>query len=199
MTKKEAIELANKCKFLSSDSRWNYIEKNGFVIWHDELIDELKNILNKYGLKTFVEVYAGTGHLTRLLNNIGVNGKGYTLDPGEFDLYGFNNKNEFTVQCIEDGILEYKDILCMNVNEFDKDLLVMSWIPLGGGDEILSRIYMHKTPEYILHIGEHYGCTGDDDINDYLNEKCEVVYEFEEHINFPGANDRMELLRRIRL
>jgi hypothetical protein len=197
MTKQEAIAIKNKPydRMTELDGRWEYIEKNGYVLWHDDLIKELKNTLNEHNIKTYIEAYAGTGHLSRLLNDIGVSGKGYTLDPKDMDSNGFTNQNEFAIKCIEDGILEYKDILDVPNDEFNKDMLVLCWIPYEGGDEILEHLKSHTCPKYILHVGEGYGgCTGSDELNDYLHEHYDIVYDFKEHVRFNHIRDNIELL-----
>jgi len=198
MTKEKAMELKRNIYYSDgvTSSRWTYIEENGYVLWHDDLIGEMKDVFEKYDIKSYIEAYAGTGKLTRILNDIGVSGKGYTLDPGDFDANGFTNKNEFTIQCLEDGILEYKDILDVPNDEFNKDMLVLCWVPYMGDSKIMSHIKSHRMPKYLLHIGEGYGgCTGGDELNEHIIDNYDVIHDFKEHVRFDHIHDNIELLK----
>jgi len=180
-------------------TRRNYTKDVMFPLLSLEMLQDLRVKLDAKGIKTFVELYSGTGALILLLNNLGYQGKGYTLDPGmgDHNPYGFDPNNRFTKEALEKDLLVFKDIQELVLDE-KPDMMVASWIPYGHGEELIEfvRVNPETTPEYFLLMGEgEGGCTANDEFFVWLHEN----YELEETIHyrpFISIYDSVELYRR---
>ena len=176
--------------------RWNFIEKYGFSIIDNDFVIELVDKLMDNHIQTFTEVYAGNGTLTRVLLENGFDGVGYTL-PVKDDIegYGFVEDNPVRKQLLKDKKLIYKDISALD--KIDSDLLVMSWVPLDGGSEIVELSSKGELPEYVLLIGYvNDVVTGSFDFHDWLDETYETIHEFGSFKSFIGVQDTARLMKR---
>jgi hypothetical protein len=176
-----------------------YTTTIGFALLSQEFANELHNILFQYGIRTFVELEAGNGSLTILLNNIIFDGKGYTLKPcGGGKHWGFNPDNKFCQQALKNNMLEFKDIRNVKIDN-NIDLIVASWIPYQEGEEVIEffKNNSKNIPEYFLLIGEDEGgCTAGDEFFEWLCDNFDRAYTFKQYMSFNAIYDECILYKR---
>lgn len=189
---------SKKFDFLSRNyhARKEHIKRYGFPIITREFADELYNKLNNLGVDTFVEIEAGHGLLTALLNNFSLRGIGYTLDPSKMEHNWGMEEGPITERLKEAGLLEYQDIRKITLDEGSiPDLVVASWIPYRGGDEVIEFFeHQPKRPKYFLIIGEDAGgCNANDRFFEWLDKNYEHVWTSEEYQAFDAIYDSCQI------
>ncbi len=177
--------------------RREYIKHLGYTLLTKEFASELQEIFKDLNINSFVEIEAGAGALSVLLNNVGLTGKGYTLDPesGE-DNWGMG-QGEIFQHARSSGMLEFADIRELEL-QHKPDIVVASWIPYMGGDEVIEFFKLQdEVPEYFLVIGEGYsGCTASDEFHDWLEDTFEEVWESETHTSFSTIHDSVKIFKK---
>jgi hypothetical protein len=179
--------------------RGTYTNNIGFALLSQEFAYELREVLPEYNIRTFVELEAGNGTLTILLNNIVFDGKGYTLKPADDGKHwGFKSDNRFCEQALSTNLLEFKDIREVTIDN-NIDMIVASWIPYEGGQEVIDFFESNSEniPDYFLLIGEgEGGCTASDDFFDWLGSNFEEEYIFKQFVSFEAIYDSCILYKR---
>lgn len=137
-------------------TRRNLVAKFSWAIPNDEALD----IISKLG--DIVEIGAGSAYWAHLLQDRGVN-----ILP--VDKYLDNNTYGHTKfwTDVYDGDESILDKLSEDVNLF------LCWPPYA--DPMAYNCLMKFKGEYIIYIGEIYGCTGDEDFHDELYENWEEI------------------------
>jgi hypothetical protein len=179
-------------------ARIEYIKQFGFVLFNQEFVNELEIELDHRKIKSFIETGSGYGTFTRILNNIGLTGKGYTLrlpeDPNKSH-WGLII-NPIYARGIESG-----EVIIGDLNEIkgdsSTDLIVSSWVPLGGGQEVQTYFNNNYYPKWYLVIGEGCGgCTGSYSYHNWLDQNYEIDYIFKNYQPFSMIHDNPILYKR---
>ncbi len=191
-TNDDFIELLN-----SFMQRSGYIEKFGFVPLTDEFLGELISKFKKLRVKNFLELGAGTGFLTKVLNDYGLPGIGISLEIPEAKHHWGLSPSPIYNYCIENNLLQLGDMTEIQVEV--PDLVVSSWVPLGGGHEVMEFMQKNGYPEWYLLIGEgEGGCTGSETFNSFVEDNFDCVYRFSTYRSFAGIHDKALLYCRRR-
>lgn len=139
------------------------------------------DVISKYG--SMVEIGAGTGYWAKLLKERGVNILPFEKYFYEDNPYG--HTEEWTEVCEGDESI---------LDKFHKSVnLFLCWPP--AGESMAYDCVVNFKGEYIMYIGEIYGCTADDDFH------CEIYDNWEEveHCDIPnwhGASDALYVYKR---
>lgn len=197
LDKLPSINLPLSQKLLRSyTGRKTYIEEVGFTFLSFEFAEEMQKKFGELDIKRFSEFYAGNCALALLLNDIGLTGKAYTLDPSDGEQYGFKVENKYLQEAISKNLVEFEDIHNINTSS-DIDMVVASWIPYGGGQEFIELLERSNKPEYLFIIGESYGgCTASDEVFNWLEKHYEIIYDFDLYRPFVAIYDIAEIYRR---
>jgi len=180
----------------SFDGRRDYISHVGFPLLSYEFQFELQAQFKDLGIKTFVEIEAGTGALTTMLNNSEVTGRGYTLDPDSCEHNWGMKKSPVFEYAREQGWLEFADIRKLKLQEAP-DIIVASWIPYEGGEEVLEFFDNNPESDYFMVIGEGYGgCTANDKFHDWLEDNFKHIWTSRHYQSFYAIHDSVEIYRR---
>jgi len=177
-------------------ARQEYIKHIGFTLFNAEFADELDIELKLRGITTFVETGSGYGAFTRLLNNIGFKGKGYTLrlpeNPNE-NHWGLKINSIYT-ETVKSGETILKDL--NEVRDEKPDLILSSWVPLEGGEEVQAFFENNSYPMWYLVIGEGLGgCTGNDDYHVWLDKHYNKDHRFDTFVSFDMLYDNAILYK----
>jgi len=180
-------------------ARKNYIGKFGFALLTKEVIDEIEEIFNKLNIKEFLEIEAGTGFLTKVLNDRGFAGKACSLpipeDAGGAKKHWGLTANKMYRYCIETDTLRLKDIRELNTKI--PKIVISSWIPYRGGEEVIEFFELNSFPEYYMVIGEGWGgCTASDEFHEWLDENFEEVKTVNSYKSFNAIWDKIEIYKR---
>jgi hypothetical protein len=172
-----------------------YIQHFGFVALSRELMVDIRNKLEALGIKNFLELQAGTGFFTKVLNDYGFIGKGITLEiPEEGHHWGLTRSPIYDY-CVTHNLLEFEDLENI-VGHSIPELVISSWIPYEHGDEIIKFFKWNNLPEYYLVIGEgEGGCTANDNYFKWLENNFEMIHLFEEYKSFFAIHDTMVLYK----
>ncbi len=176
--------------------RREYIKELGFVLFSQNFAYELKNVLDSYDINTFLELEAGTGSFTILMNNLGFKGKGVTL-PISDNHWGMSSESKYYQLALKEQWL-----LLSNLEEYTPDnwpdLIITSWTPYGGGQEVIQFMEnLEKIPLYFLSIDEgRGGCVGSDDYFDWLEKNYMEIHWFDFYQHFSLIFDRPVLYKR---
>jgi len=185
-----ALQSDDFDELLSSwHGREKYIENIGYAPVSREFCEALRRDLQGFGVQRFVEIVAGSGYMTLLLNRMGFEGVGYTLmkDNGHFE----NSPYYREVQ--KAGCLIDQDITTLVCDEAP-DMVLASWIPLGGGEEVMAFFenQWHRgidTPLFVL-IGESPGgATASDAFFDWLERHFDEAGRNEAYTPFDNLHD----------
>jgi len=177
--------------------RKNYIKHMGFPLLTSEFKQELEEVLKQENIHSFIELYAGYGTLTLLLNEIGSKGKGYTLEPNGHN-WGLDADNKWYKVAREKQLLEHRDIAELKLVS-KPDMMVASWIPYEGGQELMTFAENNAKhlPEYFLLIGEgEGGCTWCNEGFKWLHLNFMEVHHFQDFISFDAIYDNAILYKR---
>jgi hypothetical protein len=121
------------------------------------------------------------------------------LEPeGDGKHWGFNIHNKFCQYSAAADLLEFKDIRDLKIDD-NVDLIVASWIPYEGGDEVIEFFENNSEniPEYFLLIGEgEGGCTANDKFFGWLGSNFEEKYTFKQFVSFSAIYDSCILYKR---
>lgn len=176
------IQLNNfETKLALMSLRYPFVEKFGFVLLSDKLLDKTSIFLKN---KSVCEIGAGTGWLSHNLQKYGVN-----IIPVD---YKSNNNSDFgfkklhTEVLIQDGI----DYLKNNMH----DVIILSWpdYDTSFASDILKTL---KKGQTLIYIGENKGgCTGDDTFFNLVYEKTKlnnkITYSLQESsLSWTGIHD----------
>ena len=184
----ESKYLLNK-RALSIKLREEYITQIGFVFYTKEVIDLLSDyLLDKSNI---VEIGAGTGYLSKLLLNKGIN-----LTPVD-SLIGFYHTQVFTKYHTE--ILKGDGIDYVKVN--NPNVVILSW-PDYESDFAAKVVECMSADAILIYQGESCGgCTADYDFFNQLDnfELQTVITELldEYHIPFFGMHDEWEVYKKL--
>jgi hypothetical protein len=189
-------EYSKEIQLLSNSftARKEYISKVGFALLTQEFIFTLLNSFADKDIKTFVEIEAGTGALTTVLNNSNrVSGVGYTLEiPEEKHHWGLTTSSWFYANSSLSETLKFQNIKKLKL-DYKPDVIIASWIPYEAGEEVIeffNNQLPQYYPEYFLLIGEGPGgCTANDEFFDWLEENWEVVPTEYSYTPFFGIYD----------
>lgn len=175
-------------------ARQEYIKQFGFVAISKELVEEMVKKFSELDVDRFVELQAGTGFLCKVLIDAGLKGIGYSLpvvSPEEAKETGAHcwglTESPMYKFCVKEGILELVDIRDLRI--FVPKMVISSWVPLGGGEEVIEFFDNNGYPEYYTVIGEGWGgCTAGDTYHEWLTENYESV-------EYIGAHKPFEFIR----
>jgi len=175
-----------------------YTKNFGFALLTKKVLREISDVFEKYNLISFVEIYAGTGYLSRLLNEkIGCVGTGYTLDLNPVVNYGFDKNSAMISDNLNKNYLAFKAFEDLSPSELNVDVLIASWIPYDCNQGQSFKKMQDLLPKHFLLIGEGYGgCTADDEFFDWLDEVYEEEYVFKSYIPFDGIYDDIILYKK---
>jgi hypothetical protein len=178
----------------SFGARKVYIECFGFMAITKEFLNELKTVLEDKNIHQFIELQAGTGFFTKLLNDEGFEGIGYTLsiDPGEYN-WGMKSDGMYDFN-ISKSFLKIADIRNLYIDL--PELVISSWIPYEHGEEVIEFFTNNTLPKYYMVIGEgEGGCTANDTFHEWLNNNYEQEHQFETYDSFGGIYDNCILYK----
>ncbi len=176
-----------------------YVEHLGFPLLSKEFAYELKEAFEARDINTFVEIEAGSGALTTLMNNLNFRGVGYTLDPAEIKHNWGMKTSPISEHALQQGNLKYQDIRTLEISPDEvPDVIVASWIPYEGGDEVIEFFEIQEqVSEYFLIIGEGYGgCTASDEFHDWLDQNYNDIWSSSEYKPFESIWDSVILYQR---
>ena len=181
----------------SFSCRQEYISMFGYVLLTKEVLQDIKHFTKAHGIKKFIELGSGTGFLTKTLVDIGLDGIGYSL---EIPKVKKNKKNAWGLEpapiydfCLQEGLLKIGDMKEI-INNNIPDMIISSWIPYGGGQEVQEFFNNNGYPEYYIVIGEGYGgCTANDEYHDWLENNYEVKDTVESYVSFDGLYDSIKI------
>ncbi len=181
----------------SFSGRHEYISQMGFPLLTYEFQRELQEQLQYMEIDTFVEIEAGVGSLSVLLNNIDISGKGYTLDPDACEGNWGMDKSPVFEYARANDILRFRDIRELTLDH-KPDMIVASWIPLGGGNEVIDFFEnQNHDSEHFMIIGEGYGgCTASDEFHQWLDDNFDSVWTSQRYVSFAAIHDRVCIYRR---
>ncbi len=176
--------------------RKQYIARMGFPLISKEFALEIKEEFESRGIKSFVEIEAGNGALTILLNQMNLSGVGYTLDPDSGEHNWGMKKTEIFNWARSQSLLKFKDIRELQLPE-TPDMIMASWIPYEGGDEVIEFFDNNSTSEYFLVIGEGWGgCTANDNFHEWLDNNFVEIWQSREYKSFYAIYDSVILYKR---
>ncbi len=192
MTYRDFDTLAN-----SFSGRHEYIKHVGFPLLTYEFQRELQEQLQYLEIGTFVEIEAGTGALTTLLNNIDVVGKGYTLDPAGMEHNWGMDESPIFDYARDRGWLEFQDIRELRLDSIP-DMIIASWIPYESGEEVIEFFdNQSHDSQYFMVIGEGQGgCTANDEFHEWLDENFDHVWTSLRYVSFNAIHDSVEIYSR---
>jgi hypothetical protein len=180
-------------------SRRKYTREISFALFCQEFAMELQMKMEELNIKNFIELKAGNGTLTLLLNNLGLTGIGYTLSPDGGDAHwGLSIDNKYFKEMTKKGLLKTQDITEAKISD-NTDMIVASWIPYHGGQKTIAFFENNSEnlPEYFLLIGEDEGgCTSSDEFFEWLYTNFEIEYDFEHFERFEAIYDSCILYKR---
>lgn len=177
-------------------SRELYREQYGFILMTEEFIQELDTVLRSKKIKNFVELGAGTGFFALNLNNI-IPGIGYTLELNSNNKQWCMRKGPIYNKAIKDSILHIGDIRQIKHKQ-SYDMIVSTWVPLGGGQEHIEFMANNKISEWYLTINEaEGGCTGSEEYWRWVEKTFEPVHRFETYRTFSMLWDEAILWRKL--
>jgi hypothetical protein len=167
---------------IMSMTRYKYIADYGFSILSEKLINELSSQLRN---KKVIEVGAGSGFISKCLQDNGINVTPVDSTPIEKNQYKF--KKSFTEITIADGPDFIQTHPC--------DSVIMSWpnYESSFASDILNNM---KLGQQLYYCGEwHGGCTGDDRFSELLDAKAQLNIELTEKmqnssLNWAGIHDQ---------
>jgi hypothetical protein len=179
----------------SFEMRREYIKDFGYIYLTEVFMKEMVKVCEKYNLTNFIELGAGTGSFTKVLNDYGIKGKGLTLSLNNKDDNWGMSPSPIYDYCLDNALLILDDMRESNIKL--PELVISSWIPYRGGDEVQAFFANNDLPEYYLVIGEGYGgCTASDNFFDFLDENFKEIYTFEKYKSFPAIYDQAILYKR---
>ncbi|RLF85284.1 hypothetical protein DRN34_04680 [Thermococci archaeon] len=144
--------------------------------------NEALNIISKYS--GIVEMGAGTGYWSRLLQDMGVSILPFDQHVGEDNTYG-HRRSWTTVYRGGDEILSK---FSPSVNLF------MCWPPYDT--PMAYDCLMSFRGKYLIYVGEgYYGCTGDDRFHCELEERWDGVL-YQDIPQWYGLNDGLYIYKR---
>ncbi len=181
--------------------RQEYIKRFGFMLLNAEFVEELSKEFKQRGIENFIETGSGYGTFTKVLNDSGFSGKGYTLElftdasEAEKSQWGLN-PNPIYANGVNNGQVVLKDLKEIT-GDPETDLIVSSWVPLYDGSEVEAYFDNNYYPEWYLVVGEGYGgCTGSDDYHDWLEKNYEEDHVFNSYKSFAAIYDHAILYRK---
>lgn len=180
--------------------RDSYINKIGFVIYTEEVINVLSSLLKT---KKVVEVGSGSGFLSRVLSSYGItvvavdNNKSiYVMSRTEGNRWGQIYQQDIT----KDAVTYLKKVN----KDAPPDVIIMCWPDYDS--PFAHKIAKAMLPGQILiYQGEgHYGCTGDDSFHDFVDDDTlwesqqEIADQLNEHhVQFEGIHDRWYVYKKL--
>jgi len=171
--------------------RQTYISTFGYIAITEEMIKEIQIKFKKLGIQEFLELEAGTGFLTKVLNDSGFKGVGLSLEiPKDKHHWGLKPSPIYEY-CLEKNLLILGDITKQKMNI--PELVLVSWIPPDGGEEVIQFFKNNKTPSYFAVIGEDGGCTDSAKFREWLDNEFRCIDEIEEYQSFYGIYDRFKI------
>jgi len=178
--------------------RQKYISKFGYIALTKELMEEIVSKFHELKIDKFLELEAGSGFFTKVLTDYGFIGTGITLDIPEdpnANHWGLQ-KTEIYDYCLNNNILVLSDIRKIEVNPLP-EMVITSWIPYGGGQEVISFFEKNGLPNYYTIIGEgRNGCTASDNFFDWVDDNFECIHNILSYESFMGINDQVLIYKR---
>ncbi len=181
-----------------SFNRKDYVDINEYCLaqekyrvefgWHIFLESQAKAIAEAYkGLK-FIEVYAGTGYVAKLITEQMGNSNGSYLaydNNGVINDWGYVKKHYDVIN---------EDVLELDITQ--ADVIVMCW-PAYAEMDALTVVKNMRIGQVLLYQGEGYGgCTGCDEFHEYLESNFheanpELLNTLNDlHVTWDGLHDR---------
>lgn len=168
-------------KFALMTLRYSFVEKFGFVLLNEKLINTVSDFLKD---KEVCEIGAGTDWLSYNLQKNNINITPIDYKPGLDSDFGFKENHTNITIC--NGI-DY-------LNDNFPDVVILSWpdYDTSFASQILEKM---KPSQTLIYIGEGYGgCTGDDNFFNLLEEKTslnnEITEKLQEHsLSWSGVHD----------
>lgn len=185
----------------SFSARRQYIPEHGFMLLNKEFAYELKKILRLHLTRgEFLELEAGTGIFTLLLNNLGFKGVGVTLPITEDGKHwGFKHDGKFYQMALKE---HNKVLFLSNIEDYMPErvpeLIIMNWVPYEKGDEIIDFFEkLHEYPRYVISTDEgEGGCVANDNYFRWLHQNYTSCHYFENYDSFWGIHDNVYLYGR---
>jgi len=149
-----------------------------------DLANAIKEII-KDGI--VLEVGAGTGLLAKYLDAVGIN-------IIATDNYEYHNHNSFLKETffpVEN--LDFKDA----IKKYKADYLLLSWAlyndPLARD---AAKLFTELNPNgLIIYIGEFWGCTGDDEFHENIEEINDMKEVNKYYVQWMGFHDEVYLVK----
>jgi hypothetical protein len=187
---KDSTELLDLIQ--SFTGRKDYIRELGYVLYNKEFAKELQKVLNEV-LKngdSFLELEAGTGSFTMLLNNLGFDGYGITLEIKE-NHWGMDSASDYYQKALSNNQLFLSSLEDWKIKVPPK-LIIANWIPYNAGDEVIEFFDKLKIyPEYFLTTDEDMGgCVANDHFFEWLDLNYKAEYTFRKFYPFDCIHDR---------
>ena len=172
-----------------------YIAKFGYVLLTREIVDEIEEIFDDLNIKEFVEIQAGTGFLTKVLNDRGFAGKAYSLPIPKAKRHWGLTVSKMYSHCVETDILRLIDIRDLRVKI--PKMVISSWIPYKGGKEVIEFFESNSLPEYYMIIGEGYGgCTASAEFHGWLDKNYKEFELVRNYERFLAIHDNIIIYKR---
>jgi len=167
--------------------RFSFIEDFGYYLPCMEVVNYIKKMDTKW-----VSVGCGRGYFERILQLHGVDVIATDIVSVDSNMY-FRGGLHRNTPYIDIELLSASDA----VTKYHDRNVIFSWVSYEEpwGYEALKLI---KSGRKVINIGEPYGgCTGDDDFNNYLSTKCQVIERLP-HEPFYGIHDSVHLYKVIK-
>ncbi|WP_300363665.1 hypothetical protein [Hydrogenimonas sp.] len=175
----------------ASGGRDSHLRQIGYAAVNRDFCETLRKDFESFGVRRFVEIDAGSGYLTLLLNRLGFAGYGYTLKEHNrvFEI----EESPYYKDVKKSGCLIDRDITTL-VCETAPDLVLASWVPYCGGEEVVTFFENQwqrgiETPYFVLIGEERGGATASDEFFDWLEAHFDYIGYNESYLSFFGIRD----------
>ena len=168
--------------------RDQYTARIGFVLYAIEMLDALAILLKN---KKVIEAGAGTGFLSKQLKN-----RNIQIEP--VDIGDWYENNGFTEPYF---CHIHKENAVHYIENNWHDAVVMSWPNIGSPFAYTVAKAMGKDSILVFQGEGKYGCTGDDQFFEYLDNEFQICDEETKllnkyHVQFYGLHDRWMVFRK---
>ena len=161
--------------------RDQYIRNFGYTLITKEFISELVSLI---GDNNILEVAAGSGYLSKCIQQYNPDIIVYTTDDGSWD----NWNTDYDIEVID---------ACDAIDKYSSDIkyVLLSWPEYDSpmASNVLRKCLEHNIP--LIYIGTEYGgCTADDSFFNLMDSETNVEYVCDSYISFPGIYDKCMLI-----
>lgn len=174
----------SNCQLKNNWSLKTEYTKNTFPILDEENLNIILDLINS-NIKNplAIEVMAGRGWLSYWLKKLGLEILA-TTDDHSWKTFDFSKT-----------IIEIEKLDCLEaVKKYPKaNLIIMSWPYMDdNAHKVLKSL---RKNQWLLYIGESYGCTADEKFFKYVEKYCKVIYGHGFN-QFSGIHDEPWLIRK---